>query len=441
MKPDGTPLVAPVNENGTFALEREFDNGAMPEVLDPQGFVLCAERGGALDIDGRTVITVARPVRLGVRFRSANGLLSPLARPPRGAIARQSLWPSIVALPFRLHSEAGSYYRVEENGAVISQGGRYVPLPSAGFDVELQLGCAGAIILESCLPQYLHLVLGSTIIESRLVATPADVVEFSVDLGVVSNAYGGVSGRVIGLDVPTMAAQLGGVVVLDDPAVARFAVEPVKSDGSFLIESLAPGECFFVAHFSGFRKTVVPVSVRSGVVSQLGDIVIDRGRTVYGTVTAEAGAPATPKLWAGTLLAQGRDRWIGTFPDHYLDPDTGSFAIMQLPPEHIVIGIDDTEYTCQPLVVDLSRGDALGVEVRVSRGVVVYFKTANWSNVTRLDVSDSAGILVHSMNGEAAKRSIRLVSGRYFLDVHCFNAEPQSVQFDVREGGETQVEF
>lgn len=382
-------------------------------------------------------LSVATPITVDVLWSDEAG--APLHTPlPRFALAR--LKPPLYVV---FHSTPSPEEAVRESirtgETVTSESGSYSP--SSDGAVVAGILTKGTATIDRCLPVFATAVFGSKCIATqRIDSVSGDDIAFRFVADELANKVGSIIGRV-DCSVFENGLPRGGIVISDNPALRSYVSTPVGVDGEFRVDNLPPATVWLIVDFDGYIHDVQSVVVSAGGVTDVGTIVLQRGHMVQGHVTDEAGNPVSPKMRVGSVARAGSDSWLGTFPDEYLDPERGQFAIYDLPATQILLGFDDPAITRNFELLDVTSSSMMTCDVVARTGELVDFLSSDAREIRSIQIYDSHGWVLYtgSPNLQTYVISVRLSPGDYDVVVERFNGRSDRHQFRVVHGRKNAI--
>ncbi|MEQ1728685.1 MAG: hypothetical protein ABL982_09910 [Vicinamibacterales bacterium] len=287
---------------------------------------------------------------------------------------------------------------------------------------------AGRIRLECCPPIEALLILGNEIVARSQIEKLDSVLTFTVDPVEMESLRGSVRGRV------SRSASYdggGGVQVLPNPEQRQYVLQPLDANQSFRIERLTPGPCWLIVEMWGYARSILPIEIIAGQEIDVGEIKARPGRMLQGRLRTGEGQPTVASLWVATVASAGQDRWIGSFSDAFLDERDGLFAVLHLPAQRLLLGVDDPRYASNPVEVDLTSGDQPALIMKVLPGFRVILESELAHLVSSLRIVDFNGWTVVQMGVVRPGHEYRLASGSYTIEARLLTGELRTAAFTV----------
>ncbi|MBL8841722.1 MAG: carboxypeptidase regulatory-like domain-containing protein [Planctomycetes bacterium] len=439
---DRTPATRSAIEGGEYALP-SLPAAIVPFRIEAEGFAtlelaLDLRAGGVLRHD----FLLDRPASLTIQLVRPDGspwslfhVPSPTGGVAADEEARRVAWfasgAGVIATealpPARYPPTSGS--RAERHGLgefrradeQAPRGDKVAAIPSRAF---------GALETPR-LPVEVSLLFMHEVVATQRVTSAEAPVRFVIDPTQLARLFGEVRGRVI--DAPTGEPLSGAAVMLNDSQSFRQGGNS-GADGRFTLPFEKPGWKTAQVEMPGRARWQRSVLVEAGVVTDLGDLAIDVGLTLRGTLVDDAGRPLGARLHAWPLDGHTLGAPFGAH--HYWGvEEPGKFEISGLGKGRYVIGAQgDEEPTLQArAIVDLTSGSPPSLPLVMMAATLVEFEPGLAPGrfvVSSLQRSD--GVLeLASLSRTDHRFQARLLPGSWCWTLHEEGRELRRVTFQV----------
>lgn len=247
--------------------------------------------------------------------------------------------------------------------------GTYLPMSDSrrAFEGMVPPGFSGLLELDRLPPAYANVMLRGRVLASAAIDATTRELVLVIDPARMLDALGGVSLRLVAPSTGAPILQAG--LSLADRPTGAWANPPQTAleDGRFERSRLPPGEYELQVRLPGFEHFARTFEVLAGRTTELGDVLIDEGAAVRGYVVDEEGNGLSVPLAWSALAEPAVPRFI-EMPRS--EPD-GEFVIAELPPEGVLLRIQDPQWALDPALVRFAPGRIGEVRLVARRGTPV----------------------------------------------------------------------
>jgi large repetitive protein len=289
-------------------------------------------------------------------------------------------------------------------------------------------------------------------VDRRDRAGPDDVVPIHAspdarNLRLVAPALGTVKGRIV-LDGKAVAYYGVSIIAAGEaPSMFDHATTVRDPDGRFAMRNVGPGKRDLVVLGPGFTRLVVHLQLAPGATLELGDLAVDRGRSIHGRVVDDRGAPIAGAIvhldggWrsrsTSTLGALASDNFTAASDarGEYVIAGLPGDTSMRLSATHPALGAS----LPRELAADETEADVVIVATGAIDGTV-----ANWGSdlfeVTAFPVAALRIIYTAQIDATGAFHFEGLPPGDYELRIQVFRSVPPALA-SIRPNMRVQVHF
>lgn len=307
---------------------------------------------------------------------------------------------------------------LQEGGTLTWEGGSFVGGPLRWPVGDLEGEWVSGLVTQSTLPPFVvSIVVGQKVVASRLVLACDGMVEIVLSEALLGDIEYSLRGRIVDLESGAPPFTRGGLAIMREPRTRAYFLAPVSKDGRFRVDHIPPGMWNLLVEFDGYERKVIPFVAEAGRDEDMGTIALREGRYISGRVQREDGEGVQVPVWVGTLDQGAKDLGIGKLPDEAVDAN-GYFAVFNLPPEHLVVGIHaNPEWCMQPVIVDASEGPIVNLTLVVHKGVELRIESSKELPAEYgAFLEDAAGLCVWKrLQGEQGPWEFRVAEGHYEL--------------------------
>lgn len=235
--------------------------------------------------------------------------------------------------------------------------------------------CDGTLELRGELPLIANLVMERRVLESRPITAPVDGLEFVVDPATLVQGLATVRWRVAdavtGSPLDLSAVYIGGPLGETGSDAKQFC----RSDGSYEIPSLDPGEVSLSFEAAGHERLRSRMLIAPGDDHDLGTILLAPAATIAGRVLDPDGNPIRARITANVFDRTlpppfiGRERYIAS------GEASGEFTIAA-GRRRVLLFVKAAGCAWESHVVDASAGDVRDLEFRLVSGTRVAIRVA-----------------------------------------------------------------